>query len=454
MSRRPFSLKTRLIVQPLILQFLTLVASAGVLVLLILHSSVNGMYADDVLVHVAAKAIVRDAQGHAVVRETPALDELRKDSTDLWFAAKLDDGSYVTYGTVPDALRPLLPHLDAFTSADFRGKSAPYTTSAVVRHATGPAGNMMIAAHGIVRPLTLLIALASNLIAVPLFLALALVSIVATPWIVRRALAGVVRTAREAENIKVGSQGIRLPEDQLPREITPLVRAVNDALGRLDDGHEQQRRFIASAAHELRTPIAILRMKVEASSDPALRGLAADVSRLSTLSEQLLDLHRLENGAPFEAIDPAAIARRVAADLAPLLIAADKSIEVVTHRPAPISGNAGAIERVLTNLIQNAVEHGGKQITVRVEGSTIEVEDNGAGIPADERERVFEAFHRLRPRSSGTGLGLHLVQQVMSHHKGHASILDASDGGTLVRVTFPPAPSLRAPAHPPTTPAP
>ncbi|WP_281040842.1 histidine kinase dimerization/phospho-acceptor domain-containing protein, partial [Rhizobium leguminosarum] len=107
--------------------------------------------------------------------------------------------------------------------------------------------------------------------------------------------------------------------------------------------YNRQHRFIASAAHELRTPIAILRMKIDAATDKGLRSLLPDVSRLATLSEQLLDLHRLDNGAPSDRIDLVAIARLVAADLAPVLIASGKAVEVIVEKPRMIMGNSGSI---------------------------------------------------------------------------------------------------------------
>ncbi|WP_245007053.1 sensor histidine kinase [Rhizobium laguerreae] len=295
---------------------------------------------------------------------------------------------------------------------------------------------MKIIAHGRVQPFTALITIASNLVATAIFLALALVSIVATPMIVKRALAGVIKTAEEAKRIDTGSRGIRLSEDKVPREIGPLVRGVNEALDRLDESYNRQHRFIASAAHELRTPIAILRMKIDAATDMGLRSLLPDVSRLATLSEQLLDLHRLDNGAPSDRIDLVAIARLVAADLAPVLIASGKAIEVIVEKPRMIMGNSGSIERALINLIQNAVEHGGDEVIVRVNGPSVAVEDNGLGIPGDHHERVLEPFHRLRPRSSGAGLGLNLVKQVVDHHGGRITIAEAPRGGAIVRLEF------------------
>ncbi|WP_315856053.1 HAMP domain-containing sensor histidine kinase [Rhizobium leguminosarum] len=367
---------------------------------------------------------------------TPELAKLREESPDLWFAARLGDGNVVAFGQVPAEYAPLVPHLDKLSSADMRGQFEPFTLSALVRQESGPAGDMMIIAHGRVQPFTALITIASNIVAATIFLVLALVSIVATPMIVTRALAGVLKTTEEAERIDAGRRGIRLSEDKVPREIGPLVRAVNEALDRLDESYNRQHRFIASAAHELRTPIAILRMKIDAATDMGLRSLLPDVSRLATLSEQLLDLHRLDNGAPSDRIDLVALARSVVADLAPVLIASGKAIEVIVEQPGKIMGNTGSIERALTNLIQNGVEHGGNEVIVRVNGTSLEVEDNGVGIPGEEHERVLEPFHRLRPRSSGTGLGLNLVKQVVDHHGGRITIAEAPSGGAIVRLEF------------------
>lgn len=442
MTGRQPSLKARLIVGPLLLQFLAVAAGALGFIAFFYDSNLDGMYAEEAVVHVAAEAVVRGPGGRPVVRQTPALAELLKSAPDLWFAARLEDGGEVSFGRVPGEFAQLAVGMEKLASADLRGERRPYTLSAVVRSATGPAGRMKMIAHGRVQPFSVLITTASNIVAATLFAAMALVSVIAIPLIVRHALAGVAQAARQAEGIEAERRGTRLTEDRIPREIAPLVRAVNDALGRLDDFYERQHRFIASAAHELRTPIAILRMKVNAASDRAVRALSPDVARLANLSEQLLDLHRLDNSAPTDRIDLASLAQSVVADLAPLLIAADKSIEVHAEQPGSIEGNRGSIERVLTNLIQNAAEHGGDHVIVRIDGTALEVEDNGAGIPDDERERVFEPFHRVRPRSSGVGLGLNLVRQVVDHHRGRVTIREAVQGGTIVRISFPSSPDL------------
>ena len=127
----------------------------------------------------------------------------------------------------------------------------------------------------------------------------------------------------------------------------PLVSAVNDALRRLDEGYERQRRFIASAAHELRTPIAILAAKVEVNSSAAVRNLAGNVQRLATLAEQLLDIQRLDTDRHDKKLDLGALVRRVVAELVPLLVAAGRRIEVEAQQGACCRGDAAALERVV-----------------------------------------------------------------------------------------------------------
>ncbi len=146
---------------------------------------------------------------------------------------------------------------------------------------------------------------------------LALTSLIVTPWIVKHSLGGMFGVAREAEKIDVSSRGRRLNTDDVPREILPLITAVNRALTRLDDGYERQRHFIASAAHELRTPLAILRSKIESSESRPVLELSEDVYRLATLTEQLLDLERLNNDTQFELLDLPSLVRQVAQNWRP-----------------------------------------------------------------------------------------------------------------------------------------
>jgi two-component system, OmpR family, sensor histidine kinase TctE len=436
MKRQP-SLKWRLIVQPLIFHLLALILAFFVLLWILVRADRGGGYTIEAIAKTAAASIVRTPDGKLAVTMTPELAEIVERAPHTWFVAEDSRGTQVTFGEIPRQYASLMGHLNDVSFGDIRGRPDSERLAVVIRHETGPAGDLTVLAHGEVTELTLRLVMAANVLIIPIFALLALVTLILVPLIVRRTLSGVARIADEADGIDINQRGIRLTETEVPREIGPLVKAVNAALSRLDDGYERQRRFIASAAHELRTPIAILRLKVEAAGDATSRQLSGEVARLSTLAEQLLDLHRLDSDGALETADLAALARRVAADLAPLLIATGKSVEVVVDRCDPVRINTGAIERSLSNLIQNAAEHGGKNIVVRAYDTCLEVEDDGPGIPPEDRERMFEPFQRIRPRQTGVGLGLNLVQQVVERHGGRVTILDAPDGGALIRIDLP-----------------
>jgi len=438
--RSPPSLKWPLILQPLLLQFAILFICFLSVLALVTRFDSGGPYTDETITPIIADAIVRGSDGRLAVRMTRPLAALVEETPTLWFVAEDDAGRRATWGQVPPQSATFTAGLRHLSYGHVRDRFSPHLLSAVIRREASPAGPLTIMGHGKLTTVSFTVLLASSLGALPIFLLMGGVSLVAIPWIVRRSLAGVARIAHEAECIGAGRRGMRLSEEQVPAEIAPLVKAVNDALGRLDEGYERQRRFIASAAHELRTPIAILRVKVDAAPEASTRRLASDIERFANLAEQLLDLQRLDAAWHDQAVDLVALVRRVAGDLAPLVIAGDRTIEVVVEQAARIRGDAGAIERVVTNLVQNAIDHGGRNVIVRVVGAAFEVEDDGPGIPPDERARVFEPFHRLRPRSTGSGLGLHLVQQVVERHGGHVSIAGALGGGTIARVEFPPIP--------------
>lgn len=439
MKQREPSLKWPLIIQPLILQLIVLLVSFFVIIALGLRFDSGGYYTEQTLARVAADAVFRKPDGTLGVGLTPELAALARENPGLWFVASDEQGLVASYGDVPRPYREMASALNQLTWADLRDRQPPFRLTAVIRQETGPAGSLTIMGHGRLVSVSLVSLMALNVAVIPIFLLLCGVSLIVTPWIVRRSLAGVVRIADEANLIDVERRGVRLTETEVPREIAPLVRAVNEALSRLDDGYERQRRFIASAAHELRTPIAILRIKTETAGEAAVRKLGGEIDRLANLAEQLLDLQRLDGALSTKQIDLALLVRQVAADLAPLLIAADRDVEVIIEDAKPICGDAGAIERAITNLVQNAIQHGGRHLILRVLHSTIEVEDDGPGIPPDERARVFEPFHRVRPHPSGSGLGLNLVQQVVDRHGGKVSIVEARSGGAIVRMVFPPA---------------
>lgn len=214
-------------------------------------------------------------------------------------------------------------------------------------------------------------------------------------------------------------------------------------MSRLDKGYALHERFLAQAAHELRTPIAILNTRVAALPASAEKTqLLQDISRLAILSGQLLDLQRL-NHAPvaFAPVDLVGVAGRVVLDLAPLAFAAGYEMSFEPDAGEVIvDGDPMSIERALTNLVQNAIDHGGGAGTILVkvlQTKAIVVADEGAGISREKREEVFEPFNRLQPQSSGTGLGLNLVKEIMQLHNGAIEIGNGPLKGACFTMRFP-----------------
>ncbi len=432
--KEPSSLRRPLIIYPLAVNFAILIVSFAIIIAVAIRFDSGGPYTDEQIIPVIAGAITRDETGQLSVEMTPELADLRAGTPQLWFVAQDDFGRSVSFGSVPQHYASLVGRLSDLSFAQLRDRHPPYKLAAVVRRQTTDIGDLTILGHGALSDLNLTVILASNVIVLPIFVLLALTSLLVTPWIVRRSLAGVRRIAREAEAINAHTRGRSLSEDEAPREVAPLVSAFNAALRRLDEDHERQRRFLGFAAHELRTPIAVLRSKVESADSAETRSLAGDIQRLATLAEQLLDLQRMENDERRECFDLAALVRKAVAELAPLMIASGKTVAVEVATNEPVLGDPTAIERVVMNLVQNAAQHGGQHIIVRVTDEGFEVEDDGPGIAPGERDRIFEPFYRLRPSASGSGLGLNLVKEVIARHGGQVAILDAPGGGAIVRV--------------------
>ena len=442
-SLKSRSLKRRLIAQLLLFQVGILFLFSVAFVAYLIQAGDGIVLSDPEFADVAARAIERKADGHLVLDETDELAKLRQRSADFWFIARSDKGEIVQTGNVPPVYADMGQYLDRLTYADIRDTQAPFTYLAVIRRASGPAGDFVVLGKGDVFSMTYAILLLSNLLMVPILVLLVIVTIIVIPWIVSRGFSRLSTIAKEAEAIDIDRRGYRLPEVGIPREVMPLVNAINGALQRLDEGHERHQRFILDAAHELRTPVAILQTRVETIVDGPIRNrLLSDAGRIAALAEQLLDLQRLDVGnTHFASIDLVEICRNVAADMAPLAIAQGYELSLETGLDhLVIQGDAGALQRVVFNIVQNAIEHaGGKgNITIRIDRSAvIEVTDEGPGIPAAERDRIFEPFHRLHPHEHGAGLGLNLVKEIMQRHGGHVVVSDNPQGGACFRLCFP-----------------
>lgn len=249
-----------------------------------------------------------------------------------------------------------------------------------------------------------------------------------------------------------------LPAAAIPGEAQPLIAAFNGVLARLSDMLAVQQRFVADAAHQLRTPLAALHIQLEqalrerdaARKQQQLVQLKASIDRTARLSSQLLLLARAEpGGAPTERtpVDLRALACEVGAAWVPRALDAGRDLGFSAEAGVvPTVGDRLLLGEMLGNLIDNALNYGGSHVTVSVaagagtNGPELMVEDDGGGIPERERARVFERFHRVPGTGGdGSGLGLAIVREIAHGHGATVDIESTAEGGLRVRVRFPPA---------------
>ncbi len=276
---------------------------------------------------------------------------------------------------------------------------------------------------------------------VPIMLLLLLTDIL----IVRRALKPVSQASSMARAIDPSRIDLRLPTQNVPREVLPLVTAVNQALDRLEKGFRLQREFTADAAHELRTPLAVLRARVDTLEDRSdLAALRADVEAMGRIVNQLLEVAELEaTSADFrEPVDLRNVCNDVAAMLGPLAVTHGKDI-AVTGPPVPVivRGNAGMLCQAVRNLAENALRHTppGTTVEIRVdEPGGVSVLDEGPGIRPSERELIFQRFWRRERSGSGAGLGLSIVARIAEMHAGSVGMENRPGGGAVFSLSFAP----------------
>jgi signal transduction histidine kinase len=245
--------------------------------------------------------------------------------------------------------------------------------------------------------------------------------------------------------------------DAQPMELRPLVAAINGLMARLGNALAVQRNLVADAAHELRTPIAALRLQLqllERASDDAQRQAAiaelrAGIVRAQHLVEQLLQLSRLGPDAPASQLQPVALAPLVRAAVSEFSARAEQQgidLGAVISGVPDVAADAQQLSVLLNNLVDNALQHtprGGKvDVQVGVDGATpwLAVVDSGPGIAPAERQRVFDRFYRASngAASGSSGLGLAIVKAVAERHGAAIALENAPGSGLRVKVSFPP----------------
>jgi signal transduction histidine kinase len=300
----------------------------------------------------------------------------------------------------------------------------------------------------------------------PLLVGLPLVLLLVggTTWVVAsRALAPVERIRREVEQITGDRLDRRVPEPPSRDEIHRMAQTMNQMLERLEDSRDRQQQFVADASHELRSPLASIRQTAEvARAHPGAlpEGELAETvleesARMQRLVEQLLVLTRVDEGVVTRThhdvdLDDLALAeaRRV--------VRSGLDVDTSGVGAGRLSGDQTSLAQVVRNLVDNAARHADESIAVAVravgDGVELVVEDDGPGIPEEQRRRVFERFVRLdeaRARDAGgSGLGLAIVHEIVAAHGGTVAISSSGRGGARVVVRLPARASGRAADHP------
>jgi len=264
-----------------------------------------------------------------------------------------------------------------------------------------------------------------------LFVLFAGVGLVAVWLVAAWSLRPLEFAAREARGIGPERPQARLTLEGLPDEIRPMAQAVNQALDRVAEAYANEKRFTAEAAHALRTPLAVLDLRLQRAEQggvidwPAVR---ADLAELSRVASALLALARADRAGHLRTVaevNLTRLAREAAAAFSPRLEGADRSIEVqAPDQPITVKGDAGELREMVFALIDNALAHGAGMVVLelrrRGEGCVLTVRDEGRGVSADQREAVFERFHKADSASAGAGLGLAIVRQIARNHGGDA----------------------------------
>jgi two-component system, OmpR family, sensor kinase len=290
-------------------------------------------------------------------------------------------------------------------------------------------------------------------------------------WLVRVGMQPLRAMERTADAIAQGELDQRVPGEQARTEVGHLARALNVMLSRIESAFSQRdktelelresearmRQFVADASHELRTPITSIRgyaelyrmggIETEAQLGDAMRRIEEDATRTGHMVEDLLMLARLDQGRPLEKNRVDFVQVSADAIVNASLIQPDREIELDAPASVEVMGDEDRLRQVVANLLENALvytpESAGITVRLHAEGSGVilEVADEGAGIPPEHLDRIFERFYRVDPSRSrstgGTGLGLSIVASIVEAHGGKVSVSSEEGRGTVFRVQLP-----------------
>lgn len=284
-----------------------------------------------------------------------------------------------------------------------------------------------------------------------IILLILLALLIADALIVRAVLTSVRRASNTAATIGPANPHIRLAGSDVPAEIKPLVGAVNRAFERLEGGLVAQRDFTSDVAHELRSPLSVMRLRIDTLEPGSTReALRADVVRMTRTVSQLLDLAELESLSiqSGSTADLHAVCFEVVSDLAVREISSTKSIALTgADCPVIVSGHYDALVRAVRNLVENAIVHTapGASIEVNVASEgVVRVIDDGPGFAKGMESSVFQRFWRRDRKADRQGLGLVIVGRITEMHGGTVSVGQRPGGGTVTTLGLPLAGKIKS----------
>lgn len=257
------------------------------------------------------------------------------------------------------------------------------------------------------------------------------------------------RVAAMARDLDPDNLSELFPEKGLPLEVAPLVSALNQMIVRVDEAQRRQRFFLSAAAHEMRTPLTVLRTRLEIMDDGSLKAkLISDVRRLTDLANQLLKLMTIgEAPEPLKECDLVTLTGRAVGERE--VVAARRGLDLIFEREVTrcsVWADPGLVETAIGNVVDNALSFSaqGQRVVVRLDkDGWVRVRDQGPGIPADQIKTLFEPFTRFSTGRSGYGLGLAIVKAVVDRHEGAVEISEALGGGAEVALRFSPMTDAR-----------
>jgi signal transduction histidine kinase len=401
-----------------------------------------------------ARHLVARADGTVSLEFPPELQGLYSQPYGRYSFAVIDGQGKTLFSSLQDAA-PVFsadPRTAAVQFLKIR-KADAAISGASVRHSVGGTTVWVQAAEDLTNRDVLIDDIVSDFfrnvgwITLPILLVLLMIDIA----IFRRALLPLRRASKIAQQIGPTRTDVRLPIDELPTEVRPLVSAVNKALDRLDQGFRTQREFTADAAHELRTPLSVLRTRLDTLEEPRIaQALRQDIEAMSRIVGQLLDIAELDAFTidPLEVADARAACTEVAEFIAPLALRQGREIALLgAEAPVWVKGNAEMMKRAIRNLAENAIKHTPPGTVVEFvveESGTVRVRDQGPGISEEERDLIFRRFWRRdRSQPGSTGLGLSIVQRIVELHGATITIENRISGGAEFAIHFLAADSRR-----------